>query len=141
MNTNASVDANIEVIRSYLSRVDGGDFDALREVSTPGLVVHFPGADLSLDEAEETLRTFYSAFPDFTHTVDDIFGVGDRVVLRATDRGIHSGEFMGIAPTGKRIEIGVLAIFRFQGDGLIDEVWEEADLLGLLRQLGVPLPG
>ncbi len=140
MNTDSTVDANIEVVRSYLSRVDDGDLGALRDLATQSLIVHFPGADLNLEEAEATLRSIYSAFPDFTHTVDEVFGIEDRVVLRATDHGTHSGEFMGIAPTGQRIEVGVIAIFRLQ-NGLIEEVWEEADLLGLLRQLGVPLPG
>ncbi len=139
MNTESVIDKNIEVVRSYLSRIDDGDFGALRDVATSSLVVHFPGADLSLEDAEATLRSFYSAFPDFTHTIEETFGVGDRVVLRATDRGTHKGEFMGIVPTEKRIEVGVIAIFRFQ-NGLIEEIWEEADLLGLFRQIGVALP-
>lgn len=140
MNTQSIVESNIEVVRSYLSRLDGGDFGALRAAASESLVVHFPGADLSLDEAEATVRTFYGAFPDFTHTIEDIFGVGNRVVLRAIDRGTHKSEFMGIAPTHNAIELGVIAIFRLE-NGVIEEVWEEADLLGMLRQLGVDLPG
>ena len=140
MSTESIVDANVEAIRSYLSRLDGGDLGALRNASSESLVVHFPGGDLSLDDAEATVRQFYGAFPDFTHTIEDIFGVGDRVVLRATDRGTHKGEFLGILPTDETVEFGVIAIFRLQG-GLIEEVWEEVDLLGMLRQLGVELPG
>ena len=60
--------------------------------------------------------------------------------MRATDRGTHKGEFLGILPTDETVEFGVIAIFRLQG-GLIEEVWEEVDLLGMLRQLGVELPG
>ena len=140
MNTDSTVAANIEVVRSYLSSIDNGDLGALREYATPNLILHFPGGDMDLNEAEATLKSFYSALSDFTHTINDIFGIGDRVVLRATDCGTHSGEFMGIPPTGTRIELGVIAIIRFR-EGLIEEVWEEADLLGLLRQLGAPLPG
>lgn len=139
MNTDSVVDVNVEVVRSYLTNLDGGDFGALRAAASESLVVHFPGADLSLDDAEATIRMFYGAFPDFTHTIEDIFGIGDRVVLRATDRGTHKGEFMGIAPTDNAIELGVIAIFRLQ-DGVIEEIWEEADLLGMLRQIGVDLP-
>jgi predicted ester cyclase len=82
------------------------------------------------------LKSFYAAFPDLTHEVQDLFSVEDRVVLRAVDTGTHQGKFMGLAPTGRSVEISVIAIFRFE-DGRIAEIWEEADILGLLRQIGV----
>ena len=57
------------------------------------------------------------------------------VVLRATNHAYHSGDFQGISPTGRRISFGQIAIYRMV-DGKISEVWEEADLLGLMQQLG-----
>jgi predicted ester cyclase len=62
------------------------------------------------------------------------------VVLNRKEPSSHPfiprlGDFQGIAPTGRRILFGQIAIYRMV-DGKIAEVWEEADLLGLLQQLG-----
>ena len=52
------------------------------------------------------------------------------------NRATHSGgAFQGIAPTGRRISFSQIAIYRMV-DGRISNIWEEADLLGLMQQLG-----
>ena len=53
-----------------------------------------------------------AAFPDWKVTVDDIIAEGDKVVARATGQGTHLGEYMGIAPTGRRIKVSWIAIYR-----------------------------
>jgi len=64
---------------------------------------------------------------------------GDKVVSRGTLRGTHRGEFQGIPPTGKRIEVTWISIDRI-ADGKIAEHRVEQDNLGMLQQLGV-IPG
>ena len=67
---------------------------------------------------------------------------GDKVVTRWTATGTHQGEFFGVAPTGKRIEMTGINIERFDEGGKLVEEWPEYNLLGALRQLGaVPEPG
>ena len=56
-------------------------------------------------------------------------------MLRTTNRATHSGDFQGIPPTGRSISFGQIAIYRMV-DGKISEIWEEADLFGLMQQLG-----
>lgn len=58
--------------------------------------------------------------------------------VRAT--GTRKGEFMGVPPTGKRVEIQVVDIMRFDSAGLVCESWGAADVLSLKRQVGV-VPG
>jgi len=58
----------------------------------------------------------------------------DRVVIRFTSTGTQQGEFAGIAPTGKRVSIQEVAIFRLSG-GKIVEQWSMPDIHGLLEQL------
>ncbi len=66
---------------------------------------------------------------------------GDNVVARFTARGIHKGNFMGLPATGKPIIMTGIEIFRIK-DGKITELWAEANLLGLMQQLGIiPMPG
>ena len=87
------------------------------------------------------LSIFRSAFPDFKATIDDIIAEGDKVVIRQTFSGTHKGEFMGIAPTGKRVSFGVMDIVRIAG-GKFVEHWGQMDSMGMMQQLGaIPTPG
>jgi predicted ester cyclase len=79
------------------------------------------------------------SFPDWNEHVDDIVAEGDRVVIRFTSTGTQRGEFAGIAPTGKRVKIQEVAIFRL-ANGKIAEQWGIPDLHGLMEQLHSPIP-
>jgi predicted ester cyclase len=66
---------------------------------------------------------------------------GDKVAWRATTRGTHRGDLMGIPPTGKPIEVSSIIVSRFD-NGKWAEDWVLIDMLGMLQQLGViPTPG
>ena len=64
---------------------------------------------------------------------------GDMVAARFTARGVHNGAFMGLPPTGKPITMTGIEIFRLE-NGKIAELWGEANLLGLMQQLGILPP-
>ncbi len=49
-------------------------------------------------------------------------------------RGTHQGEFRGIAPTGEKVEINGIGIFRFSPEGKVVESWDSYDQLGIMRQ-------
>jgi predicted ester cyclase len=65
----------------------------------------------------------------------DLFVEGDRVVVCATLRGTHLGDFLGIPPTGNAITVSNIHIVRI-ADGKIVEHWDHGDDMGLMRQLG-----
>jgi steroid delta-isomerase-like uncharacterized protein len=52
------------------------------------------------------------AFPDLHQTIEEQIAEGDKVAYRWTARGTHQGEFMGIAPTGNRVEMTGISIAR-----------------------------
>ena len=95
-----------------------------------------PGTPAGPEGANAVLRWLRSAFDDLSYEVHDAFGDGDRVALRLTSRGTHTGEFMGKAPTGKRFESGAIHIYRVE-NGKIAEHWAKRDDLGMARQLGL----
>ncbi|MDQ3861097.1 MAG: ester cyclase [Actinomycetota bacterium] len=76
------------------------------------------------------------AFPDLHQTIEEQIAEGDKVAYRWTARGTHQGEFMGIAPTGNRVEMTGISIARLI-DGKIEEIWENYDALGMMQQLGI----
>jgi len=78
---------------------------------------------------------FHAAFAGFRAEIHDMIAEGDRVVTYKTFHGVHTGEFMGIAPTGRAVRIDLIDIVRIDG-GQVVEHWNVVDQLGLLRQLG-----
>ncbi|MFF6985019.1 ester cyclase [Streptomyces sp. NPDC010273] len=74
---------------------------------------------------------------DFTFAVEDQISEGDRVCTRWTWSGTHTGDFLGIAATGKKVVMTGTTVFRCDQDGKIVEGWWQYDRLGLMAQLGV----
>ena len=79
-------------------------------------------------------REFRSAFPDFHISIEDQIAEGDKVVSHYTIRGTHQGDFRGLAPTGKEIEIKGVTTFRFSPEGKVVETWDSYDQMSLMRQ-------
>jgi predicted ester cyclase len=81
-----------------------------------------------------------TGFPDITESMDEVITVDNKVVVRWTATGTHTGEFMGYAPTGKSATWTGINIFEIECDR-ITRVVTELDALGRLEQLGLaPAP-
>jgi predicted ester cyclase len=83
-----------------------------------------------------TVRMVAAAFPDNHHAVEEVIVEGDPVVVRSTITGTHEGDFIGISPTGRRIEVTEIHVYRLKG-GKIVEHRVGRDDLDPMRQLGV----
>jgi steroid delta-isomerase-like uncharacterized protein len=88
------------------------------------------------EEMKDTIRMVTAAFPDNRHEVEEVIAEADTVVLRCTLTGTHEGPFMGIPPTGKRIKVTEIHIYRLE-DGKAVEHRVGRDDLGAMLQLGV----
>ena len=129
--------------RIPLEVLNKGNFGLLDELVATDFVDRSaqPGVPPTLDGFKKSAIALKTAFPDLHYTIDDSIEGGDRIVHRLTASGTMTGEFMGIAPTGKRstwteIHIGRVA------NGRLVEHWSLVDQLGMLVQLGiVPAPG
>ena len=74
-------------------------------------------------------------FPDLDVEREFTVAENDKVVVRWRGTGTHTGEFRGVAPTGKAINIAGAAIYRVEGDRIV-EGWAQADTFALLTQIG-----
>ena len=108
-------------------------------IYTEDFVVHWSKVNKAFDSfghdgirkaIEETLI----AFPDWFENVVDIIAENDRVVTRYVSTGTHSGPYQGIQPTGKKIKVEEISIFRLK-ENKVAEQWCLADDLALLKQL------
>jgi predicted ester cyclase len=92
-------------------------------------------------ELKEHIAFFEAAFPRYELIADDMVAEGDKVAVRATFRGTHEGDLMGLPPTRKTATIPIMLIYRI-ADGKIAEHWMVADQMSLMQQLGaIPTPG
>lgn len=88
------------------------------------------------DEMKEHISNWVLSFPDLHFTVEQMIGDGDRVVSQLRMEGTHQGTWMGISPTGRRLQIRMVTIHRI-ADRKIVEDWVLVESLGFFQQLGV----
>jgi predicted ester cyclase len=82
------------------------------------------------------VETFVGGFPDLEVTLDKELSSEEKVVTRWRSRSTHRGELMGIDPSGNRVEVTTVGIWRVS-EGVIAEAWLVFDALGMMQQLGV----
>jgi steroid delta-isomerase-like uncharacterized protein len=132
---------NKALIRNFLKEMDNKNFEIANEVYAPDVKFYYPSNStepMSFEQSITMAKSFYAAFPDFSHIIEELIAVGDKVILRAVDRGTHQGEFNGIPATGNTVEFSVIAIFYIK-EGKVVEAREEYDMLGFMQQLGFEL--
>jgi predicted ester cyclase len=138
-----SAEENKALVRRYVEEfVDRSNFDLSEEIFAPNFVRYDAGPDQvsRVEDLKHFFAMLHSGFPGFQSTIEDLLSEGDKVALRFTFRGIHQGEFMGIAPTGKEVTMSGIDILRI-ADGKLVEMWNQEDVLGMMRQLGaIPEP-
>jgi steroid delta-isomerase-like uncharacterized protein len=138
-----STEENKAVFRRYVEELGNeGKLELADEIFDRYLAHQSDGSVLERgpEDVKRFMGEFREAFPDFHSTVEDQIAEGDRVVTRWRMRGTHEGEFRGIAPTGNKLDITGIGIFRFS-DGKVVESWDNFDQLGMMRQLGaIPSP-
>ncbi len=120
-----------------------GNPDAADDILSSDFVWHggfSPGEDQRGPEpVKQVASRLIGALPDRRITHEDTIAQGDKVLIRWAATGTQEGELMGIPPTGRRVTMTGFDLFRIEG-GKIAEMWQEADRLGLMQQLGVIPP-
>jgi predicted ester cyclase len=107
-------------------------YEALSGKDKPAEIVNIYVAD---EELKQHIEIFEAAFPRYQLIAEDMVAEDDKVAVRATFKGVHKGDLMGITPTGKEAAISLMLFYRI-ANGKIVEHWMNADQLGLMQQLG-----
>ena len=133
-----SLEANKAIVRRFIEEVfNAGDAAAVDELVDPGFTPHSWGdMPAGPDALKQAMKRVFAGLSDNRMKIEDTIAEGDRVAVRLTSRALHTGDFMGMPASGKAYTIGEIHIFRVR-DGRIVEHWREADMLGMLQQLGV----
>ena len=124
------------VLRNFRA-FDSGDLRTLEETTAPGFVDHNPleGQLPGLKGTKQASAIYRKAFPDAKIVVEDTIAEADKVVIRWSGHATHKGPFLDTPPTGKRVTLEGITIFRVV-KGRVTEQWGELNLFSILRQLG-----
>ncbi len=131
------MDHSTTMRRAY-ELISGGDIDGFGSLVAAGFVEHeeTPGLPPTKEGVLDLFRGYRATFPDMRMDVEEVIASGDRTVARVTVSGTQDGEFMGMPPSGRRVEVRLIDIMRFDDAGLITEHWGVVDMLSMLQQLG-----
>ena len=139
-NSSSSTETEIaDIARAFYDPFRTGD------TSTYATILADDWMDIPLADGQEQgpagmpdqIAGFRYVMPDYTVTHEDIIVAGDRAVVRNTVSGTHQGAFLGIEPTGRRIEMRTIDIHQIR-DGKIVTTWHLEDFAGLMAQLSSP---
>lgn len=133
------LDKNKEIVlQAWEEVINKGNLEAADEFFHADYTEHYPGGTATArgtERVKQAVAWMLKVFPDLNFKIEDIFAEGDKVVSRVIGTGTQSEEFMGIAPTGKKVRIYAVVISRI-ADGKIIEDWSMQDNLGVLKQIG-----
>ena len=118
-----SLEKNKAVVRQLFEAPKKQDLALLNDLVAPDYFNHTRQLQ-GREEYIQWLTGHYKTFPDFHVSLDDIIAEGDLVCIRMTVTGTHKGEYRGIAPTGKKIKIRSVQIYRIV-DGKAVEGWTD----------------
>jgi len=126
------------IFEEGLNQNKPGVFD---ELIAPSYVNHDLPAPVPGPEGfKMVIGLFLAAFPDMHATIEEALAEGDKVITRGYFTGTHKGDFQGIPPTGKQVNVKYIDIWRVE-NGKMVENWVRLDQLGMMQQLGViPTP-
>lgn len=129
---------NKELVRAFHHRlwVDR-EIGVIDEMIAADATAHWGDSEADAATAVRAdVERYFTAFTDVRSSIDDLIGENDKVVLRWTTAGTHSGHYGRVPPTGRRVTMAGVDCYRI-ADGRIAEAWSMWDALGAYRQLGL----
>ncbi len=137
-----TTEQNKTLVRRFYEAFGENDQAALKEVLAPDLAAYSHGSPGPQDREThvQVIGGWNAAFPDTRFTIEEQIAEGETVATRVTLRATHSGgEFQGLPPTGRQVEVSGVSIERIQG-GRIAARSVHSDYLGMMQQLGLVPP-
>ena len=130
-----SLEENKAIVRRTIEVINTQDLSSIENIVAPDFVDHTRQVR-GLENLKQFLSMIFKAFSDWHINIEDIIAEGDKVWIRITVTGTHTGDWMGIAPTGKKFTEHQVWIYRIV-EGKVVEGWDVDDDLDFYKQLGI----
>lgn len=130
-----SLEENKAIILRLVEALNNKDFDLIDDLISADYFDHLLPVR-GLEAFKQYANIFLNAFPDLHRTVKDIIAEADKVWIRIEITGTQTGQFRGLAPTGKKITVPSVIIWRI-ANGKITERTQITDNADFYKQLGI----
>ena len=134
MNTSTTHRRFATVAHAFADLMNGHDPDAVDGFVADDYINHNAFVDDGREANRAFWRLWFAAFPDTEVSLDDVLVDGDRVAGRFTYEATFQGSFMGMPPTGRRVVMHSIDIWRVV-DGMAVEHWDQLDGQAFFAQL------
>jgi steroid delta-isomerase-like uncharacterized protein len=131
-------ESNKDTVRRLFTELDEHHFGVIDEVIAEDFVDHAapPGTAKGREGVRSFYQSLYASFPDLKTTIHELIAENDKVVLRKSSKGTHTGPpFLGFAARGRPFTLHIINIFELDALGRIRKHWHGLDSADVARQL------
>ena len=126
---------NKQVVRYYFEELDRQRATPV-DLCTADYTFRLAGSPpMDLEAVKQFTDAFFSGMPDLQHPLDELIAEGDKVALRCRYEGTHTGELMGVPPSGRRVSAVGVGVMRIVDDK-VAEFWVSPDRMTIMQQIG-----
>ena len=128
---------NKAFFQQFIDAMNAKDVTIIDRLMSADFVDHnlLPGQAPGPQGMKDMMSMFFAAFPDLKSTIDLLLAEGDLVTGHMTTEGTHTGDFMGMPGTGKKVSFSEVHTVRI-ANGKATEHWGLADSMAMMQQLG-----
>lgn len=114
-----------------------GDTDAFKDILADDYVRHSKSRDEHIEDVMKQIEASREAFTDFTVEIINAVEDSDMIAIHWKSVGKHTGEFMGVPPTGRTVEVSGAAFIKHRDGKIYEEttVWDPRELLSSMNIL------
>lgn len=127
---------NKELVSRFYKAIESEDYDSLYKFCHKDFIF-YPQVDTIFKGVEgliESEKKNFDAFSDFKMPIKDVIAEGDLVAAYMEFTGTHTGKYLGIEPTNKKVHFSLMMFLRIK-DGKIIEKRSHVDVNDIIRQL------
>jgi predicted ester cyclase len=131
----------VQAVRAAVAALNGGDVEGYLGGFDPTCLRWVSGLSepRTLDDMRDDIAQLFGAFEPLHLDEELLFGSEQFVCARWRLRGVHTGDYFGVAATGREIAVDNCEVYEHDGKRVV-ATWTYGDPLDLFRQLGA-VPG
>jgi predicted ester cyclase len=129
-----SLEENKAIVRRFVEAYNKRNLNLFDDLLAPDYFDHT--SKVGIEGLKQLMNMAFKAFPDLHETIEDIIAEGDKVWVRITFTGTNTGEWLGFAPTGKKVTSKNVDTYRIV-NGKLAEYWNVTDASDFNKQLGI----
>ena len=133
------IERNKNLVKKFETMINTNDKELAHELVAPEALFYTPASPKPLYGGEGYLAVvdwMRKGFPDIQWHLKEMVADSKKVAVRWDMTGTHTGVFMGIKPTGKKISVCVMNFYYFNKDGKVTNDVAAEGMIGIFRGIG-----